>query len=215
MGRKIRMKKMIMDFTKVEEQFYQQIKRALLGFVASENNKDVHALAFDCEYDGGQICLRYANQEQFEETKKEYADSDLYRLASQNGLFGMKYSVGEYRFIEWQSKDEAAHFLDSIYYYNAGDYYGEGEPVTSITDGQKEYVWDDLKKEFDGLREIFEKLVLDCIEKVKKDPEITIDRTDDFIIYMCEHDIDEEEFEEYVRKTNDTELVDKLAAITD
>ncbi len=40
-----------------------------------------------------------------------------------------------------------------------------------------------------------------------------IDFTEDSLVFMCDHDISNEEFRSWISKTNDKELVDKLAEI--
>ena len=42
-----------------------------------------------------------------------------------------------------------------------------------------------------------------------------IDFDKDCIIFMCDHDISNDDFERWVRKTNDDDLIDRLAQIMD
>lgn len=132
----------------------------------------------------------------------------MYKPYGKYGLHGMKYSVGDFGFIDWKMSEEIEYFLDSCYYYSTGDYFGKGEPMKSLEINGQELKESDLKK---NIKEIWENLILTCIKRLKCN-DVRIDTTEDFIIFMRDHDISNEELEIYVRKTTDDKLFKKLLA---
>lgn len=166
-------------------------------------------LAFDCDSEVGQLCLRYGNQKLFQEDIKNFDDyADMYQPYGKYGLHGAKYTVGNFGFIEWENSGDVEHFLDSYYYYRTGDYFGEGEPMEVLTVNGKELKGKQLAE---NIKEIWENMILDCINRLKRE-KLGLDTTEDFIIFMCDHDISAEEFEVSIKKTVDKQLFKKLLA---
>ena len=96
-------------------------------------------------------------------------------------------------------------FLDSYYYYRVGDYYGKDQPIKNMLWEQK-YSEDELKNVMPG---IWETMIIETIHELKSEISM-IDTTDDFLMYMCDHDISYEDLDMWVRKTNEGSLVDEL-----
>ena len=68
---------------------------------------------------------------------------------------------------------------------------------------------DNLRTEIEN---IFTRMIIDTISEVKDMLDI-INYDEDYLVFMCDHDISNDDFEKWVRKTNDDKLVDKLAQI--
>lgn len=203
------LEEMQMNIKKIEEELYASVKKSLMDFAKTDNNKAVYAVVLDCCSDNGQICIRYGNKQHFQENLKDFERyAYLYQPYGKYGLHGMKYSVGDFGFIDFEESEEVKHFLDSYYYYRVGDYWGEEKPVEVLEVNGHKLKGDDLKEH---IKEIWENLILDCIKQLQKN-DIGLDITEDFIIFMCDHDISNEEFEQYVKKTVDAALFDKLLA---
>ncbi len=202
-----------MNYDEIKSDFKAQVKTGLDILVKSEENKDVYALVFDCDSSTGEVALVYNNIHMFEEMKKDWEKYKyMYEPYGLNGLFGFKYnSVGDFKIIDLDFEGDVERFLDSYYYYSVGHYYGEGEPLGSISMNGNEYDADALKNE---MPRIWETLIIETINELKEEL-INIDTTDDFIMFMCDHDISNEDFEMWIRKTNDSALIDKLASIMD
>lgn len=136
----------------------------------------------------------------------------MYKPYGQNGLFGLKYnSVGDFPMLKYGYSGMTKHFLDSYYYYGTGDYYGEEEPVNVMEISGQTLEEDGLGTE---IKNIFTRMILDTIHEIKDMPEM-INYDEDYLVFMCDHDISNDDFEKWVRKTNDGKLVDKLAQIMD
>ncbi len=208
-----------MRYEEIKNDFIKQIMETLDAFAKTEENKEVYAIVFDCDYETGQIVLRYSNNRVFQELTKHFEEyRDLYEPYGKNGLFGMKYnSVGDFPELKAQYEEITNDFLDSYYYYSVGDYYGDSELIDKIEIGNEVMEGEELEiqgEKSDGIAYIYTRLVMDTIDYVKENI-AKIDITNDFLIFMCDHDISNEEFEEYVRKTNDRGLVDTLCRIMD
>lgn len=184
-----------MDTVKLNESFYRSVKKALDEFTKTEDNLDVYALVFDCDSDVGMISLRYNNMAHFEEDVQNFEKYKyMYEPYGKYGLHGYQYSVGEFPFIEYQEEPFVKHFLDSYYFYKIGDYFGEGEPIQGL---ENNYC------------EIWKNMILSCIERLKKEYN-KLHVTEEFIIFMSEHDQSDEEIEEYIQLTVEESLFQKL-----
>lgn len=58
-------------------------------------------------------------------------------------------------------------------------------------------------------------MILETIKEIKDEVRNVLNVTDDFIMFMCMHDISNEEFKDWVEKTTDCETVEHLASIMD
>lgn len=184
-----------LDICALQESFYHSIKEALDRFVQTGFNTEVYALVFDCDSDGGQICLRYANTAYFNESLKDFEQYKyMFGPYGKYGLRGYKYSVGDFPFIDFEYSPQVQQFLDTYYYYDTGDYCGEGAPIAGLEETYKE-IWKDM--------------ILSCIRRLKGEYR-KLRTTDDFIIFMCDHDQSDEDTEEWIKWTVDSELFSKL-----
>ena len=202
-----------MNFDEIKKEFKVQVKACLDKFATTKENKQVYSIVFDCDSETGGICLRYSNIHMFEEMKKDWDNyAYMYEPYGLNGLFGCKYnSVGDFKMLDIHFEKNVEKFLDSYYFYSIGEYYGEDEPLKTISVNGKDYDENTLQ---DEMPKIWEKLIIETINELKEELS-NIDITDDFIMYMCDHDISNEDFELWIRKTNDAVLIDKLADILD
>lgn len=201
------------NYNDVKNDFKNQVIEQIVSFSKTDSNKDIYAIAFDCDDEVGQVCLRYNNLENFEKQKKDWDEySYMFEPYGLNGLFGLKYSVGDFEFIECEWSGELDSFFDSYYFYSVGDYYGEGEPIDCICIDGNELTDDDLA---DSYYEIWKRLILETINEIKDEVRNVLNVTDDFIMFMCMHDISNEDFKNWVEKTTDCEIVEYLASIID
>lgn len=177
------------------DSFYKSIKDALDKFSRTEDNFQVYALVFDCDSETGQICLRYSNIAHFNKELEEY---ERYRYMfepyGKYGLRGYKYSVGDFRFIDFEYDAVVEHFLDSYYYYATGDDCGKGDPIAGLENDYMQ-IWKDM--------------ILSCIKRLQVEYS-GLRTTDDFIIYMCDHDQSDEMAEEWIKLTVPEALFRKL-----
>lgn len=90
---------MIMELAALNYEFYKCIRAALKEFSKTEVNREVHALALDCDSDVGMISLRYNNRLRFQEKIPEYEEYEKEYGWKVYGLCGSEYDVGEFRFI--------------------------------------------------------------------------------------------------------------------
>ncbi len=201
-----------MKYEELRNDFKGQIISVLEDFAKTEQNKAVYAIAFDCDFENGTIVLRYANDEVFEKLKEDWEDyAYMYKPYGQNGLFGLKYnSIGDFVMLKYEYSGLTGSFQDSYYFYSVGDYYGEGEPISEIEIDGSVLSGEELE---DEISDIFERMIIETIEDVKNMSVINFDK--DCIVFMCDHDISNEDFKMWVEKTNDSELVGRLAEIKD
>lgn len=184
-----------MDTAKLNESFYASVKKALDAFAETDNNTEVYALVFDCDSDVGGISLRYNNMAHFQEKVQNFERYQfMYEPYGKYGLHGYQYDVGDFPFLKYQKEPLVAHFLDSYYYYAIGDYYGEGEPVQGLED---------------SYRDIWKNMILSCIERLQKEYD-KLHVTEEFVIFMVDHDQSDKEIEEYVKWTVEETLFQKL-----
>lgn len=202
-----------MKYEELKRDFREQILCTLNDFSTTEQNKNVYAIVFDCDLGNGQIILRYSNLENFEKLKQSWEEYKyMYKPYGQNGLFGLKYhSVGDFPMLKYEYNGVTKHFLDSYYYYSVGDYYGGEEPVNFIEINGQILKEDNLSTEIEN---VFIRMIIETICEIK-DMSGIINYDEDYLVFMCDHDISNEDFEIWVRKTNDDKVVDKLAKIMD
>lgn len=188
---------MSLDVQELQACFYEAVREALDRFALTAENAEVYALVFDCDSDVGQICLRYANAAHFAAMLQSYERYKyMYepRGYGKYGLRGYKYSVGDFPFIEFDYPAGVTEFLDTYYYYETGDYCGAGEPIAGLESSYKE---------------IWRAMLLSCIRRLKA--EYTgLRTTDDFIVYMCDHDQSDEDTEALIQLTVDAGLFNRL-----
>ena len=170
-----------MDTKQLQKEFHECIKKALIAFSQTEENKDVYAFVFDCDSDVGMISFRYNNLTRFENTKREYADDDMVIY----GLHGLEYSVGEFGFIDYQKTDLVAHFTASYYYHRIGDYFREDEPIEEIKDDFEDIFWH---------------MIEDTIQQLQSD----------IVMFYCDHDQSQEARDVMIAKTVDAAFMKKL-----
>lgn len=182
----------LMDTKQLQKEFHECIKKALIAFSQTEENKDVYALVFDCDSDVGMISLRYNNLTRFENTKREYADDDMVIY----GLHGLEYSVGEFAFIDYQKTDLVAHFTASYYYHRIGDYFREDEPIEEIKDDFEDIFWH---------------MIEDTIQQLQSEVHtLGIHTTKDIVMFYCDHDQSQEDRDIMISKTVDAAFMKKL-----
>lgn len=221
----------IIKIEEIEELMYESFKKAIISFTNTGNNKDVYAIVFDCDISNFCVCIRYANEDDY---KKRLIDYDkyayMYKPYGKKGLWGYKYnSVGDFNRIEWEADATVNYFfksgycqsVDAVYYENADrpadtfEYKGmilKGDVKTELLhccngkfqkDGE---FFIGLASELSG---IFEDIIINCILRFKDD-ELGLDKTDDFIMFMSDHDISDTTFAEYVSRTVDKNIFDQL-----
>lgn len=202
-----------MTFQELKDSFYHSILSELRLFAQTEANKNIYAIAFDCNSEVGQVSLRYGSNAHFKEISKNFHKvSKYYRPYGRYGLRGQQYDVGEFVFIGSLEHNgyiflnfdsDTSHFFDSYYYHNIGDYFGEGEPIEGFDSGEV------LNRE--TVTPLFQEMVIDCINRLKENGGL-INTTEDFIIFMCDLQNSPEENAELLKKTVDPKLFDKLMA---
>lgn len=186
------LEEVLMDTKQLQKEFHECIKKALITFSQTEENKDVYALVFDCDSDVGMISFRYNNLTRFENTKREYADDDMVIY----GLHGLEYSVGEFGFIDYQKTDLVAHFTASYYYHRIGDYFREDEPIEEIKDDFEDIFWH---------------MIEDTIQQLQSEIHtLGIHTTKDIVMFYCDHDQSQEARDVMIAKTVDTAFMKKL-----
>ena len=62
----------IIKIEEIEELMYQSFKKAIIDFSKTENNKDVYAVVFDCDLSNFSVCIRYANENDYEKRLINY-----------------------------------------------------------------------------------------------------------------------------------------------
>lgn len=180
--------------------FYEDVKNELKKFCETEANTDVYAIVFDCDESVGQVSLRYASLEKYNEELKEFAKhAYMFEPYGKLGLKGYKYDEGNFKWINLKPCNYFKKFTDTYYYVMTKVYYGEDkEPDIEIT-----------REVEDGYKRFFQEVIIDCIEKLKNNID-ELNKTNDFIIYLTYHDINHEERERLIKKTVDEELFEKL-----
>ena len=130
MGLFDKLKKETLNYNTIKESFYNNFKEAIINFSKSDDNKDVYAIVFDCDNDNGQVCIRYANEKFFEALKKDYEKyKNMFDKYVKYSLVAYKYFTGNFKYIDFEEKDEMKHFDDTYYYYITEDkYYGDDKP---------------------------------------------------------------------------------------
>lgn len=198
-----------MDYETIKQDFYRSFKESLIKFSSLKDNKDIYVIVFDCDSSNGQICIRYGSESDFEERKKDY---NKYK-ESQEKMYGKyamleyKYSVGDLKFIEFEEQNEMKHFNETYYYIFTGDnYYGDGEPIEKININGDNIV---LNESLEKTKQLWENIIVDCIKKLEID-ELGINKTNDFVMYMLDHDLTKKEKEIYVKKIIDEKRYKKV-----
>ncbi|WP_294372532.1 hypothetical protein [uncultured Clostridium sp.] len=195
------------DIKKLKENFFYCVKEELNKFAKTKENKDVYAIVFDCDNSVGQVVIRAGNIKRYKESLIDFDKyADMYEPYGKIGIRGYKYSVGDFDFIEVTFNEYVTKFFDIYYYVMTGE-----EPYYDYEDEdyEEETVIDVTLEMKQDYKIFFEELILDCINKLKNVTE-NIDKTDDFIMYMCYHDCSDEDAEELMKKTVDKELFEKL-----
>lgn len=201
-------KRPIMDYQILSESFYTNFKEAIIKFAKSEDNKSVYAIVFDCDEDGGQVCIRYANEKYFETIMEDY---DKYKKSFESygkySLVAYKYYVGDFKFIDFEEKGEMKHFNDTYYYYiTEHKYFGEGNPIEIVKYDNNKI---NIKTDLNYLDELWKKLIIENIKRLQ-DEDLGIDKTDDFVMFMTLHDQSDEEIKEYLKRTVDDVTYEKV-----
>ena len=227
----------IIKIEDVEEALYQCFRKALTGFAKTENNKDVYAIAFDCMVSAPDVSIRYANESDYEKSLADYDKyARYYEPYGLKGLFGYKYSVGDFNWIDWEKEGLVKLFLSSGYCQSSETvYFGDADRPVDTFEYKGEILRGDVKTELihfdysdgkrhnDGefyiglapeMRDIFEEIIVNCIQRLKND-DLGLDKTEDFIMFMCDHDISNETFAQYVSRTVDKELFERLTDYPD
>lgn len=185
-----------MDIGALKIEFYQCIKTALYEFSKIQDNKEVFAMVLDCDSEVGGVWLRYNNKAHFKKELPKYQEYLKKYGWEIYGLYGSEYEPGNFASIEYQKTKFVEHFTNSYYYHSIGDYFGEGKPILNIKENYKDVFWE---------------MVLETINKLKLEiKDIGIDITSDFIFFCCDHDQSDEERKDFISKTVDKELIDKL-----
>lgn len=60
------------NYIDVKNDFKNQVIEEIVSFSETDSNKDIYAIAFDCDDEVGQVCLRYSNLENFEKQKEDW-----------------------------------------------------------------------------------------------------------------------------------------------
>ena len=221
----------IIKIEEIEELMYQSFKKAIIDFSKTENNKDVYAVVFDCDLSNFSVCIRYANENDYEKRLINYDKyAYMYKPYGKKGLLGYKYnSVGDFNRIEWEADSAIKHFFnscrcqstDAVYYENADrpadtfEYKGailRGDVQTELLhccNGEFQKDGEFYIGLASELSDVFEELIINCILRLKDDY-LGLDKTDNFIVFMSDHDISNATFSEYVSRTVDKNIFDQL-----
>ena len=118
-----------------------------------------------------------------------------------------KYSTGDFKFIDFEEKNEMKHFDDTYYYYITEDkYYGDDKPYEIIVENGKKT---NIKNDLNALQNMWERLIIENINKLLKE-DLGIDKTDDYIMFMVLHDQSDEDIKKYINKTVDENTFKKV-----
>lgn len=185
-----------MDISLLKEEFYKSMTETLKNFSAGEENKDVYAIVLDCDSSVGMVVPRYRNRKHFEDALSSYEEYKKKYGWEIYGLHGGEYDPGEFPFLEYKQSKVVRHFTDSYYFYEVGEYYGEGEPIEGIEDNYREIFWD---------------MIVDTINRLKdKMDELGVHTADKFIMFHCDHDQSYEERDKMISMTVDEELMKSI-----
>ena len=122
-------------------------------------------------------------------------------------LVAYKYFTGNFKYIDFEEKDEMKHFDDTYYYYITGDnYYGDDKPYEIVVENDKKI---DIKNDLTALQDMWERLIIENIKELEKE-NLGINKTDDFIMLMVLHDQSDEEIEKYIKKAVDENTFRKI-----
>jgi hypothetical protein len=175
------------DFSELKKILVTSTRRALQQFSASEHNEQVYAVVFDTMEEYGTTILSLntvaALKQRREDVYSHYTDEQV------AGLFGLKYNPGDFSFM---------------------DFGGVGEDQRDWAQAFETYL-DTLKSEAAIARNIekFSDTVAAAIRDLKDDLQ-QLDQTDDFVVFHCFHDVDNETIERLVRKTVDDDVFDRV-----
>lgn len=220
----------IVDLNDVEEQLYQTFKKTLTEFAKTEANKDVYAIVFDCEVADQYVYLRYASESDYEKLLANYERyAHMYEPYGLKGLFGYKYnSIGDFNYIECDAAndilDQFRDRYDRVQRYEFDIFEDENaeRPDVAFEYKGKTLKCDTPVKELlecenrlsEKLFSLFEDIIVNCIERLKAD-DLGLDKTADFIMFMCDHDESNEDFAEGVSRTVDKKLFERLTDYSD
>ncbi len=226
----------IIKIEEIEELMYQSFKKAIINFTKTENNKNIYAIVFDCDVSNFCVCIRYANESNYEKRLIDYDKyAYMYKPYGKKGLCGYKYNaVGDFSRIDWEADRAVKYFFECGYCQSTDAvYYENAERPTDTFEYKEAILRGDVKTELlhccngkfqkDGsfyiglaseLSGIFEELIVNSILRLKDD-DLGLDKTDDFIMFMSDHDINNTTFAEYVSRTVDKDLFDQLTDYSD
>lgn len=191
-----------MEYIKIKEELYLSVLNQLKEFAKSAKANNIYAIAFDLdEFD---YVLRYQTLAGYCETKTEYISRHGYKEDAfrNESLTGFKYGIGDFQFIEETAEERFGstgylkNFFDSMTYY-ACDY---------IEDESRIIPRDELP---DDLYQFLLESCLYCAEKLKDNLGF-LNKTEDFIIFVAEHDSSDERKLNLISKTVDHYLFQKL-----
>ena len=122
-------------------------------------------------------------------------------------LVAYKYSTGDFKFIDFEEKDEMKHFNDTYYYYITDDkYYGNDKPYEIVVENGKKI---DIKNDLTTLQSMWERLIAESIKQLIQE-NLGIDKTNDFIMFMVLHDQSDKDIKEYIKKTVNEDTYKKV-----
>lgn len=165
------------DLTRFKIILYKHFKHTLKKFAATRDNKDVYAVILDCHATYGSVKLKWNTLDSFEQYAAKYYSS--YKQDQLFGFNGLKYSVGDFCY-----EDKAPPAKLSKY-------------ETLYENNQFEYFEQEQDAELEELTESFIDMLVEIIHELK--PEFDkLNKTDNFIAYIVEHDSNDHQ---YIKRT--------------
>lgn len=200
-----------MNFIKIKEELYQTILNQLMKFAASNKAQNVYAIALDLdEFD---YVVKYQTITGYCETKAKYINECLncpeYRddyfnedHFNDESLVGLKYSVGDFCFVDEIAEEKLSaskylkDFFASMAYYECDYIDNESRIIPREELPENFYMF-------------LIETCLYCAEKLKDNLDF-LSKTDDFIIFVAEHDMSNERKLNLILKTVEKHLFEKL-----
>ncbi len=175
------------DFQKLYELVYTSAKNCIEDFSSSQNNKNVYALVFDLNESYGDILLSINTEEGLKNTidsmYPNYTEDQI------TGLNGLRYNPGDFFFFDMCKFPEEV--IEWSLNYNK---------YLSNLKSDKAYL-NNTEKFSDTIC----KVIHDLDSVITK-----LDRTEDFLVYHCFHDVDEETDIRLILKTISQDRFDKV-----
>lgn len=166
-----------LDFNMYKSLLIDHFRTNLENFAKTVNNKEVYAVVLDSHATYGTVNMRWNTVFDFEKrVEKFYASYTEDRL---NGISGVKYSVGDFYYEDSIQPNEIKTFGLSY-----------DETITNYFDNEDDHSLNELMEKFINV-------LVEILDELK--PTLSLlNKTDNFIAYIVEHD---EDVDTYIRRT--------------